>query len=154
VNESIAEIVKRTREALLAQTTDLLEAADNEQSFMEVLTRRLATHAPLRDIQLEFTPAAQDTHANIGAERLDDILTNLMEGMAGMGAKHIGIATCVAPGRVEIQLSSQERVDPSVFGKHRLDLYNRTLSWLGGSLECSLHDGNAAFIISLPALST
>jgi glyoxylase-like metal-dependent hydrolase (beta-lactamase superfamily II) len=74
VNESIAEIVKRTREALLAQTTDLLEAADNEQSFMEVLTRRLATHAPLRDIQLEFTPAAQDTHANIGAERLDDIL--------------------------------------------------------------------------------
>ena len=152
VNESITEIVKRTRESLLAQTTDLLEAAEDEQSFVQALTRRLATHAPLRDIELEFTPDAQDTHANIGAERLDDILTSLMEGMAGMGAKHIGIATCAVPGRVEIRLSRREQVDPAAFGKRRLYLYNRTLGWLGGSLECAQHDGNAAFLISLPAL--
>ena len=154
VNELLAELVKRSREAPMTESIDLLEAADDEQSFLEALTRRLATHAPLHDIELEFAPASQDTHANIGAERLDDILTSLMEGMAGMGAKHIGIATCVAPGRVEIRISSRDRVDPAAFGKRRLDLYNRTLGWLGGSLECAQHEGNAAFIISLPALST
>jgi uncharacterized membrane protein len=26
--------------------------------------------------------------------------------------------------------------------------------WLGGSLECAQHDGNATFIISLPALES
>ena len=37
--------------------------------------------------EFEFASAAQEMSANIGAERLDDILTNLMEGMAGMGVK-------------------------------------------------------------------
>jgi glyoxylase-like metal-dependent hydrolase (beta-lactamase superfamily II) len=154
VNESIAALVRRTRETRMTESADLLAAADDEQSFLEALTRRLAAHSPLRDIALEFAPAAQDTQANIGAERLDDILTSLMEGMAGMGVKHIGIATRVAPGRVEIRLSSRERMDPAAFGKRRLDLYNRTLGWLGGSLECAQHNGNAAFIISLPALQS
>jgi glyoxylase-like metal-dependent hydrolase (beta-lactamase superfamily II) len=154
VNESIAELVRRTRETRMAESADLMAAADDEQSFLEALTRRLAAHSPLRDIELEFAPAAQDTNANIGAERLDDILTSLMEGIAGMGVKHIGIATRVASGRVEIRLSSREQMDPAAFGKRRLDLYNRTLGWLGGSLECAQHDGNAAFIISLPALQS
>jgi glyoxylase-like metal-dependent hydrolase (beta-lactamase superfamily II) len=154
VNDSIAVLVKRTQEARAAASTDLMAAADDEQSFMEALTRRLAAHAPLRHIELEFVPASQDTQANIGAERLDDILTSLMEGMAGMGAQHIGIATRAMPDRVEIRLSSRDRVDSAAFAKRRLDLYNRTLGWLGGSLECAQHDGNATFIISLPALES
>jgi hypothetical protein len=99
-------------------------------------------------------PASQETNANIGAERLDDILTNLMEGMAGTGVKHIRIATRVASGRAEIRLSSRERMDPAAFDKRRLDLYKRTLGWLGGSLECSQHERNAEFIIRLPALES
>jgi hypothetical protein len=154
VNESIAELDKRTRETRMMESVELMAAADDEQSFLEAFTRRLAAHAPLRDIELEFTPAAQDTNANIGAERLDDILTSLMEGMAGMGAKHIGIATCVTPGWVEIRFSSRERMDPAVIGKRRLDLYNRTLGWLGGNLKCKEKDGSAEFVICLPALRT
>ena len=69
-----------------------------------------------------------------------------------MGVKHISIATRVTPGRVEIRLSSRERIDPAAFGKRRLDLYNRTLGWLGGSLECSQQAGNAELLIRLPAL--
>ena len=75
-----------------------------------------------------------------------------MEGMAGMGVKHISIATRVESGEVEIRLSSRERMDRAAFGKRRLDLYNRTLGWLGGSLECIQHEGNADFIVRLPAL--
>jgi glyoxylase-like metal-dependent hydrolase (beta-lactamase superfamily II) len=154
VNELIAELVKRTRKTTIMESADLMAAVDDEQSFLEALTRRLAAHSPLRDIELEFAPAAQETNANIGAERLDDILTSLLEGMAGMGVKHIDIATRVTSGRVEIRLSSRERMDPAAFGKRRLDLYNRTLGWLGGSLECTGHEGNAAFIVSLPALES
>jgi glutamine synthetase len=154
VNEIIAELMKRTKETTMMESTDLMASVDDEQSFLQALTRRLAAYSPLRDIEFEFTPAAQGTNANIGAERLDDILTNLMEGMAGMGVKHISIATHGASGQVEIRLSSRERMDPAAFGKRRLDLYNRTLGWLGGSLECIQHEGNVAFIIRLPALES
>ena len=154
VNEIIAELVKRTKETTMMESADLMEAVDDDQSFLQALTRRLAAYSPLRDIEFEFAPAEQGTNANIGAERLDDILTNLMEGMAGMGVKHISIATHVASGQVEIRLSSRERMDPIAFGNRRLDLYNRTLGWLGGSLECIQHEGNAAFIIRLPALES
>jgi hypothetical protein len=78
----------------------------------------------------------------------------LMEGMAGMGVKHISIATRVASGDVEIRLSSRERMDPAAFGRRRLDLYNRTLGWLGGALECSQRDGGVEFLVRLPALQT
>jgi glyoxylase-like metal-dependent hydrolase (beta-lactamase superfamily II) len=154
VNEVIAELLKRAKETTLMKSTDLMEAVDDDQSFLQALTRRLAAHSPLRDIDFEFAPAAQETNANIGAERLDDILTNLMEGMAGIGVKHISIVTRMASGHVEIRLSSRERMDPAGFGKRRLDLYNRTLGWLGGSLEYSQHEGNAEFIIRLPALES
>ena len=154
VNEIIAELVKRTKETTMMESNDLMESVDDDQSFVQALTRRLAAYSPLRDIEFEFAPATQETNANIGAERLDDILTNLMEGMAGIGVKHISIATRVVSGHVEIRLSSRERMDPATFDKRRLDLYNRTLGWLGGSLECSQHEGNAEFIIRLPALES
>src|SRR5258708_37081930 len=74
--------------------------------------------------------------------------------MAGIGVKHIRIVTEVSPGRVAIRLSSRERIDPSAFGDGRFDLYSRTLGWLGGGFECRQQDGNAEFIIRLPALES
>jgi glyoxylase-like metal-dependent hydrolase (beta-lactamase superfamily II) len=153
VNKLIAELLRRVKEATAMKSTDLMEAVDDDQAFLQALTRRLGAHSPLRDIEFEFVPATQETSANIGAERLDDILSSLMEGMAGIGVKHIGIATRVESGHVEIRISSRERVDPAAFDR-RLDLHNRTLGWLGGSLECSQHEGSAEFLISLPALES
>jgi hypothetical protein len=45
-------------------------------------------------------------------------------------------------------------MDPAAFGKRRLDLYNRTLGWLGGSLECNQDSGGAEFVMRLPALQS
>jgi glyoxylase-like metal-dependent hydrolase (beta-lactamase superfamily II) len=154
VNKLIAELLKRAKEATVMKSTDLMQAVDDDQSFLQALTRRLAAQSLLRDIEFEFAPATQEAIGNIGAERLDDILTNLMEGIAGIGVKHISIATRVASGHVEIRLSSREQMDPAAFGKRRLDLYNRTLGWLQGSLECIQQDGSAQFIIRLPALES
>jgi len=154
VNEIVVNLMKRLKETMMAEPTDLMGSLDDDQTFLQALTRRLAVYSPLRDIEFEFAPAAKDTKANIGAERLDDILTNLLEGMAAMGVKHIGIATRVASGQVEIQLSSRQRLDPAALGKRRLDLYNRTLGWLGGKLEPHEHDGNTEFIIRLPLLNS
>jgi glyoxylase-like metal-dependent hydrolase (beta-lactamase superfamily II) len=152
VNELIAQLLRRTKQATTAKSTDLMEALDDDESFLQALTRRLEARSPLREIDFEFVPAAQETNANIGAERLGDMLTNLMEGMAGIGVKHISITTSVASGEVEIRLSSRQQMDPAAFGKRRLDLYNRTLGWLGGGLKCIQQEGSAAFIIRLPAL--
>ncbi|HKY09295.1 MAG TPA: hypothetical protein VJQ55_13675, partial [Candidatus Binatia bacterium] len=152
VNETIAELLRRARQITPTESTDLMDTLDDEQSFVQALTRRLAAYSPLRDIEFEFFPAAEETKANIGAERLDDILTGVMEGMAGMGVRHISIATRVVAGAVEIRLSSRERMDLAAFGKRRLDLYNRMLGWLGGHLEWSAQGGGADFTIRLASL--
>jgi len=154
VNELIAALLKRAKQPTVMKSTDLMEAVDDDQSFLQALTRRLAAHSLLRDIEFEFAPAAQKTNANIGAERLDDILTNLIEGMAGIGVKHIRISTEVSSGRVAIHLTSREPIDLAALGQRRLELYNRTLGWLGGSLERSQQAANAEFIIRLPELES
>src|SRR5262244_2843761 len=154
VNELIAALLKRAKQPTVMKSTDLMEAVDDDQSFLQALTRRLAAHSLLRDIEFEFAPAAQKTNANIGAERLDDILTNLIEGMAGIGVKHIRISTEVSSGRVAIRLTSREPIDLAALGQRRLELYNRTLGWLGGSLERSQQAANAEFIIRLPELES
>src|SRR5262244_3294070 len=154
VNELIAALLKRAKQPTVMKSTDLMEAVDDDQSFLQALTRRLAAHSLLRDIEFEFAPAAQKTNANIGAERHDDILTNLIEGMAGIGVKHIRISTEVSSGRVAIRLTSREPIDLAALGQRRLELYNRTLGWLGGSLERSQQAANAEFIIRLPELES
>src|SRR5215510_14237554 len=74
VNKLIAELLRRVKEATVMKSTDLMEAVDDDQAFLQALTRRLE-HSPLRDIEFEFAPATQETNANIGAERLDDFLS-------------------------------------------------------------------------------
>src|SRR5262249_21703422 len=64
VNELIAELLKRTKEASVRKSTDLMEALDDDRSFLQALTRRLEVRSPLRDIEFEFTPATQETNAN------------------------------------------------------------------------------------------
>ena len=154
VNEVIAELIARIKHTAATASAHLLDAADDDQAFLEALTRRLAANSPLREIEIELAPAPQDPRANIGAKRLDDILSSLMEGMVGTGVKHLALGTRVASGQVEIRLSSRERVDPAAIGQRRLDLYDRTLRWLGGSLECRRQEGSAEFIIRLPALES
>src|SRR4030095_12478568 len=68
-NEVVTELLKRAKEAQSAQPNDLMEAVDDDQAFLQALTRRLE-HSPLRNIDFEFTPAPQETNANIGAQRL------------------------------------------------------------------------------------
>jgi len=154
VNELVVQLLKRAKGAAVMKPTDLMEALDDDQSLLQAITRRMAAHSPLRDIEFEFAPTTQETNANVGAERLDDILINLMEGMAGIGVKHVSIDTRVASGHLEIRLSSPERIDPAAFGKRRLDLYHRTLGWLGGSLECIQQEGSAEFVMRLPAIES
>jgi glyoxylase-like metal-dependent hydrolase (beta-lactamase superfamily II) len=154
VNDVIADLLARARHATMATSADLLDAVDDEQAFLQALTRRLAASSPLSAIEFDFAPAPHGTRANIGAKRLDDILTTLLEGMAGTGATHLHLGASTASGRVEIRLSSRDRVDPAAFDQRRLHLYDRTLRWLGGRLECLQCKGSAEFAIALPALES
>ena len=154
VNEVISQILLRTKSVHEPESPDLLAALDDDQSFLEALTRRLAAHSPLRDIECEFAPTAQKSDANVGAERLDDILTDLIEGMAGIGVQHMKISTEVTMDQVVIRLSSRQPISTAAFGSRRLDLYNRTLGWLGGSLEHSQQGGSTEFVIRLPAIQS
>ena len=151
VNELIAQILQRTTSGHASAASAVLAALDDEAYFLEMLTRRLAAHSPLCDIEFEFVPTLQQSDANVGAERLDDILTNVLEGIAGSGVQHIRIATELATGEVVIRLSSRQPITAAALGDRRLELYNRTLGWLGGSLACDQQDGSTAFVIRLPA---
>jgi glyoxylase-like metal-dependent hydrolase (beta-lactamase superfamily II) len=154
VNELIGRILWREKSALESAGADLFAAVDDDQLFIATLARRLAAHSPARDVVFEFVPTSGPTLANIGTERLDDILTGLIEGIAGIGVKNIRIATDVITNHVVVRLSSRQAITAAALGSRRLDLYNRTLGWLGGKLERCEHDGNTEFILRLPALNS
>jgi glyoxylase-like metal-dependent hydrolase (beta-lactamase superfamily II) len=153
VNELIGGIVRREKSAQESAGADLFAAVDDDHLFIDTLTRRLAAHSPARDIIFEFTPTSRPTLANIGTDRLDDILTGLIEGIAGIGVNNIQIATDVITNHVVVRLSSRQAITAAALGSRRLELYNRTLGWLGGELERREHDGIAEFIVRLPALT-
>jgi hypothetical protein len=152
VNELIVQILRRAKSAQAPELPDLLAVLDDDQAFLEELTRRLAAYSPLRDLECEFTPTVQRSDANIGTERIDDILTTLIEGIAGSGVTHISISTEVIMDQVVIRLSSRQLITVAAFGNRRLDLYNRTLGWLGGSLERRQQGGSTEFVMRLPAV--
>jgi glyoxylase-like metal-dependent hydrolase (beta-lactamase superfamily II) len=154
VNELITGILRRVQAVHQLGSADLLAVLDDDQAFLEALTRRLAAHSPLRDIACEFAPTAQQTYANVGAERLDDIVTNLLEGMAGIGVKQVRISTEVVMDQVVIRLSSRQPVAAAALGNRRLDLYNRTLGWLGGGLARRQRGKSTEFAITLPAVQS
>ncbi len=120
--------------------------------FCEALTRRLAAHSPLRDIEFEFAPdrTTDQRKRRSGTTRRYPDQLDRRNGRYWREAHQ----NChrVSSGHVDIRLSSRERMDPAAFGKRRLDLYNRTLGWLGGGFECRQPDGNAEFLIRLAAL--
>jgi len=151
VNHLISQILSRAKSGIESDSSDLLHMLDNDQSFLDGLTRRLAAHSLLRDIEFEFDPAPQLRDANVGAERLDHILTTVMEGMAGAGASQIKISTEIIRDHVVIRLSTQQPVSPDALGYRRLNLYNRMLGWLGGSLEFKPQPHNTELLIRLVA---
>ena len=121
VNELIAQILQRTTSGHASAASAVLEALDDEAYFLEMLTRRLAAHSPLCDIEFEFVPTLQQSDANVGAERLDDIVTNVLEGIAGSGVQHIRIATELSMGEVVIRLSSRQPITAAAFGNRRIE---------------------------------
>ena len=106
--------------------------------FLQALTRRSATYSRCEISSLVC--AATRKRRNIGVERLDDKLTNLMEGMAGIGVNTSACDSCgVGPGgNSTFKLGTDYLV---TFDKRRLDLYNITLGWLGGSLNVANKTG-------------
>jgi glyoxylase-like metal-dependent hydrolase (beta-lactamase superfamily II) len=152
VNELITGILRRVKAVRQLESGDLLGVLDDDQAFLQALTRRLAAHSPLRDIACEFAPTSQPAYANVGAERLDDIVTNLVEGMAGIGVKQVRISTEAVMDQVVIRLSSRQPVAAAALGNRRIDLYNRMLGWLGGSLTRRQRGESMEFVITLPAV--
>ena len=151
-NDVIAQLLTRCASRRDVEAPDLLTALNDDESFLQMLTSRFAAHSPLQAIDLEFAPTSLRTSANVAADRLDDIVTGLIEGIAGAGMKHIRIATDVAMNDVVIRLSTRRSLTRGAIGQRRLELYNRTLGWLGGSLERREEDTGTTFVIRVPAI--
>ena len=154
VNSVVRQLVARVGPQADADVdvAEVLALADDQRSFLDVLTRRLAAHSPLSHVTMDVTVTPEPTDAGIAAERLDDIVTSLIEGMAAAGVTRIRLGTEATPDHVLLRLSADTNVNPEAFGQRRLALYGRTLGWLGGSLERA-HDDRSTFLLRLPALN-
>jgi hypothetical protein len=152
VNSVLAQLVARATAHEETDASELLALADDRRSFLDVLTRRLATRSPFNRVTVDFEKACKRSEAGIAAERLDDIVTSLIEGMAAGGARHIRLSTETANDQLLVRLSADITVAAEALGPRRLALYGRTLGWLGGSLERE-QDAPTTFLLRLPELS-
>jgi glyoxylase-like metal-dependent hydrolase (beta-lactamase superfamily II) len=152
VNSVLAQLVARAAPHEDTDASELLALADDRRSFLDLLTRRLAARSPFNQVTVDFVEACERSEAGIAAERLDDIVTSLIEGMAAGGARHIRLGTETANDQLLVRLSADITVAAEAIGQRRLALYGRTLEWLGGSIERE-QDAPTTFLLRLPELS-
>ena len=152
VNSVLAQLVARLQSHADTDASELLALADDRRSFLDVLTRRLAARSPFDQVTVDYVEACRQSEAGIAAERLDDIVTSLIEGMAAAGARHIRLGTEAANRQLLVRLSADIRIAEEALGPSRLALYGRTLGWLGGSLERE-QDEPTTFLLRLPELN-
>jgi glyoxylase-like metal-dependent hydrolase (beta-lactamase superfamily II) len=152
VNSVLAKLVARAAWREATDVSELLALADDRRSFIDVLTRRLAARSPLNQVTVNFLEGCERSDAGIAAERLDDIVTTLIEGMAAGGARHIRLGTETANDQLLVRLSADITVTAEAIGQRRLALYGRTLGWLGGSIERE-QDAPTTFLLRLPEMS-
>jgi glyoxylase-like metal-dependent hydrolase (beta-lactamase superfamily II) len=152
VNSVLAQLVARVGSHDDTDASELLALADDRRSFLDLLTRRLGARSPFSQVTVDFVEACQHSEAGIAAERLDDIVTSLIESMAAAGARHIRLGTEAAHDQLLVRLSADITVAAEALGPRRLALYGRTLGWLGGSLERE-QDAPTTFLLRLPELS-
>ena len=150
INDLVGAMLKRIASGR-ADDLDAVPIDDMEDrvAFARVLAHRLATTSLLDSVTFEFEPTAQATTAHVPGERLTDILLCLVEGVAGSGVRHIRLQTLREQHDVIVSLTSREEISDAAFGSNRLDLYNRTLSRIGGSL--TYHHGNG-FEVRVPVV--
>jgi hypothetical protein len=151
VNSVLAQLVARVQSHIDTDASELLALADDRRSFVDVLTRRLAARSPFAEVTVDYVEACRLSEAGIAAERLDDIVMSLIEGMAAAGARHIRLGTEAANYQLLVRLSADIRIGGEALGPRRLALYGRTLGWLGGSLERE-QDEPTTFLLRLPEL--
>lgn len=152
VNSVLAQLVARLKSHDDTDATELLALANDRRRFLDVLTRRLAARSPFDQVTVDYVESDRSSEAGIAAERLDDIVTSLIEGMAAAGARHLRLATEAANHQLLVRLSADITVTGEALGQRRLALYKRTLGWLGGSLERE-QDAPTTFLVRLPELS-
>jgi glyoxylase-like metal-dependent hydrolase (beta-lactamase superfamily II) len=152
VNSVLAQLVARVKSHADTDASELLALADDRRSFVEVLTRRLAARSPFAEVAVDYAEACRQSEAAIAPERLDDIVTSLIEGMAAAGARHIRLGTEAVNQQLLVRLSADIRIAGEALGPRRLALYERTLGWLGGSLERE-QDEPTTILLRLPELN-
>ena len=152
VNSVLAQLVARLESHDDTDAAEVLALADDRRRFLDVLTRRLAARSPFDRVVVDYVEVYRQSEAGVAAERLDDIVTSLIEGMAAAGARHIRLGTEAASHQLLVRLSADVTVAAEALGQRRLALYGRTLGWLGGSLERE-QDAPTTFLLRLPELN-
>jgi len=151
VNSVLAQLVARAAPQADTDASELLAVADDRRSFLDLLTRRLAVRSPFNQVTVDLVEACERSEAGIAAERLDDIVTSLIEAMAAGGARHIRLGTETATDQLLVRLTADTTIGAEAIGQRRLALYGRTLGWLGGSIERE-QDAPTTFLLRLPEL--
>ena len=152
INDLVGSLLQRITSGRVDDLdTVLTEEVEDPAAFSRVLVRRLATQSLLDQVVFEFDPTAESTTAHVPGERLTDILLCLIEGVAGAGARHIRLQTLRQHQEIAVRLTSREELSDKAFGPHRLALYNRTLSRIGGGLS---YQPGLGFELRVPGVRT
>lgn len=115
----------------------VLDAADDEAAFLEVLIRRLAAPALYPDGGLAVSTAPGSVPVATDPDRLGDGLRALLEDLAGAGHARVGIGV-EERGAIAIR-GDPEGAEP--FGLRRLEAYRRRFGAIGAVFE--VEDGEA-----------
>lgn len=126
-----------------------LSQGDDPEAFKKHLIQQIAKNSILEDVVFELFLTPKSTLSNLGGGRFYNIFISLIEGLAASGETEIRIETLIDDGFIVLRLSGRRSVSDSSFVAERLNLYRRTMAWLGGEL---LFGDGTGFDMRIPAL--
>ncbi len=131
---------------------DLIALADDEALYRQALVKRLVYVPVFDDTPVNFDPSEYPYRVFADRERLKDLITGILEDLAGAGSEQIKVSDTKETDRGFITISSEFLLPMINYPAERLGFMIKECEYSGGFLSCEKEGSKVSIIIELPAI--
>ncbi|MCU0630134.1 MAG: MBL fold metallo-hydrolase [Methanoregulaceae archaeon] len=131
---------------------DLITLADDEALYRQALVKRLVYVPVFDDTPVNFDPSEYPFRVIADRERLADLITVILEDLAGTGSEQIEVRDTKETDRGFITISSECSSPGMDYPGERLGFMIKECEYSGGFLSCEKEGATISVVIELPAI--
>jgi glyoxylase-like metal-dependent hydrolase (beta-lactamase superfamily II) len=131
---------------------DLISLADDEARYRQALVKRLVYVPVFEENPVSFDPAEYPFSVVADRERLKDLITSILEELAGIGGEQITVSDTKETNRGFVTISAEFPGPGIDFPGERLGFMIKECELSGGFFSCGKEGDVISIVIELPAV--